>query len=57
MQLHNCVFLRIKNNIHQKVRDIKDSIFNIFLFFIGLFSLQHGALIKVMINDIIKKTR
>lgn len=34
MQLHSCVFLSIKNNIHQKVRDIKDSIFNIFFYFL-----------------------
>lgn len=43
-------------SIIQKVSDIKDNVFNVALFFIGLFSLGQGAKIKVIIKDIIKKT-
>ena len=43
MQLHIWKFDSLKNNILQKVSDIKDNIFNVALFFIGLFSLRNGA--------------
>lgn len=33
----------LKNNIDQNVSDIKDNIFNVVLFFIGLFSFLQGA--------------
>jgi hypothetical protein len=56
MQLHICKSDMLKNNIIQKVSDIKDNVFNVTLFFIGLFSLGQGAKIKVIIKDIIKKT-
>ena len=56
MQLHICILDSLKNNITQNVSDIKDSIFNIALFFIGLFSLGQGAYLKVIMKDIIKKT-
>lgn len=56
MQLHICKLDSLKNNILQKVSDIKDNIFNFALFFIGLFLLGQGAYLKVIIKDIIKKT-
>jgi len=56
MQLHICKVDRLKNNIIQKVSDIKENVFNVALFFTGLFLLGQGAKIKVIIKDIIKKT-
>ncbi|BCZ44255.1 hypothetical protein psyc5s11_03220 [Clostridium gelidum] len=56
MQLHICMLDSLKNNILQKVSDIKDNIFNVALFFTGLFSLGQGAYLKVIMKDIIKKT-
>jgi hypothetical protein len=43
MQLHICTFDRVKNTTIQKVSDIKEIIFNVALFFTGLFLLRHGA--------------
>lgn len=55
MQLHTCTLESLKNNILQKISDIKDNIFNAALFFIGLFSFLQGAQAKVIMKDIIKK--
>ena len=56
MQLHICKVDRLKNKIIQKVSDIKDNVFNVALFFTGLFAFGQGAKINVIIKDIIKKT-
>lgn len=56
MQLHIRKLDNLKNNMPQKVSDIKDNIFNMVLLFIGLFSLSQGAKANVIMNDIIKKT-
>ena len=56
MQLHICKLDSLKNNILQKVSDIKDNIFNVALLFTGLFSLRQGAKIKVVMKNITKET-
>jgi hypothetical protein len=45
----------LKNNMHQNVSDIKDNIFNVALFFMGLFSLRQGAKAIVIMKYIAKK--
>lgn len=55
MQLHIWIFDSLKNNAPQKISDIKDNIFNISLFFRGLFLLRQGAKAKATMNEIIKK--
>lgn len=55
MQLQNWVFDTLKNKINQKVNDIKDRIFSVVLFFIGLFSFGQGAYKAVIIKETIAK--